>query len=128
MGSCSTCGYNLELFGGPLHNDFTFALAWGAFPVLTAYFAQAETLRLPALFAAGFAYWLSAAQRSLSTQARSLRRQVADVEGNITYNDGHTEPLTRTALLSPIETALKATTWSVVALAVALVLFRTLAS
>ena len=30
-----TCGYNLELFGGRLHNDVTFAAAWGAFPVLT---------------------------------------------------------------------------------------------
>ncbi len=128
VGVILNVGYNLELFGGPLHNDFTFALAWGAFPVLTAYFAQAETVRLPALIAAAFAYWLSAAQRSLSTEARSLRRRVDTVEGTITYTDGRTEPLTRIAMLAPIEGALKATTWSVVALAVALVLFRTLPS
>src|SRR5437879_1240375 len=30
--------YNLELLGGRLHGDFWFALSWGAFPVLTAYF------------------------------------------------------------------------------------------
>ncbi len=69
-------GYNLELFGGRLHNDVTFAAAWGAFPVLTGYYAQAETLRLPALAAALAAYGLSAAQRSLSTPARTLRRHV----------------------------------------------------
>src|SRR4029077_21080666 len=32
--------YNLELLGGRLHGDLWFALSWGAFPVLTAYFAQ----------------------------------------------------------------------------------------
>ncbi len=41
--------YNLELLGGRLHGDFWFALSWGAFPVLTAYFAQ--TGRLSALTA-----------------------------------------------------------------------------
>ena len=35
--------YNLELFGGAFHADLWFAAAWGAFPVLTAYFASAET-------------------------------------------------------------------------------------
>ncbi len=124
VGVVLNVGYNLELFGGPLHNDLMFAFAWGAFPVLTAYYAQAETLRVPALLAAAFAYWLSAAQRSLSTEARSLRRRVAEVDGTLTFADGHIEPITRRALLFPIETALKATTWSVIALAAALVLYR----
>ena len=35
---------NLEWFGGLVHTDFGFAAAWGAFPVLTAYVAQAEGL------------------------------------------------------------------------------------
>src|SRR5207245_368438 len=30
--------YNLELFGGAFHSDLWFALAWGGFPALTAYF------------------------------------------------------------------------------------------
>jgi hypothetical protein len=38
--------YNAELFGGLMHTDFGFALAWGAFPVLTAYVAQTGTLAL----------------------------------------------------------------------------------
>src|SRR6266566_3691718 len=41
--------YNLELLGGRLHGDFWFALSWGAFPVLTAYFAQTGRLSFTAL-------------------------------------------------------------------------------
>lgn len=119
-----TCGYNLELFGGHLHNDMTFAAAWGAFPVLTAYYAQDEMLGAPALAAAAAAYWLSVAQRSLSTPARTLRRRVSSLDGTITYGDGRSEPLSTTQLLAPLEAALKATAWGVVALAVALVAAR----
>ena len=36
--------YNLEWFGGALHSDLWFALAWGAFPALTAGFAQGGRL------------------------------------------------------------------------------------
>ena len=121
------CAYNLELLGGHLHNDITFAVAWGAFPVLTAYFAQEERLRLPALAAAAAAFWLSTAQRSLSSPARTLRRRVTAVDGAITYGDGHTTPISRSMLLGPLEAALKATTWGVVTLAVALVVYRSTA-
>ena len=100
VGVALTVGYNLELLGGRLHNDVTFAAAWGAFPVLTAYYAQAETLRLPALTAAAAAYWLSTAQRSLSTPARTLRRRVASVDGTVTYDDGRTAPLSTSTLLA----------------------------
>jgi hypothetical protein len=128
VGVALNCGYNLELLGGHLHNDVTFAAAWGAFPVLTAYYAQAETLRLPALAAAAAAFWLSTAQRSLSSPARTLRRRVAAVEGTVTYGDGRTAPLTRPLLLAPLEAALKATAWGVLTLAVALVVYRTTAA
>ena len=119
------CCYNLELFGGRLHNDVTFALAWGGFPVLTAYDAQANTLRPTAVLAAVAAYFLSAAQRRLSTPARALRRTVASVEGTVTYTDGRVAPLTKRVLLTPIEAALKLMTWGVVALAATLVVLRT---
>lgn len=125
VGVALNVGYNLELFGGRLHNDVTFAAAWGVFPVLTGYYAQAETLRLPALAAAGAAYSLSAAQRSLSTPARTLRRRVSAVEGTIAYAEGGDAPLSRRALLAPLEAALKAISYGMVALAVALVLYRT---
>ena len=35
--------YNLALFGGRVHTDVGFALAWGAFPLLTAFVAQTGT-------------------------------------------------------------------------------------
>lgn len=118
-------GYNLELFDGRLHNDATFALAWGAFPILTAYYAQAETLRLPALAAAVAAFLLSMAQRKLSTPARALRRRIVAVDGTITFRDGRTTPLTRIVLLAPLEAALLAAAGGVVSLAIALLLYRT---
>jgi hypothetical protein len=124
VGVVLTCGYNLELFGGRLHNDVTFGLAWGAFPVLVAYYAQAETLRVPAVAGAAAAYALSKAQRSLSTPARTLRRRVAAVDGSITYLDGHTAPVSASTLLAPLEGALKATAAAMVALAVALIVYR----
>ena len=59
--------YNLELFGGRFHTDLWFALAWGAFPLLTGYFVVAEKLTVEALLAAVFAVATSLAQRTLST-------------------------------------------------------------
>ena len=126
VGVALNCGYNLELLGGRLHNDVTFAAAWGSFPVLTGYYAQAETLRLPALAAAGAAYWLSAAQRSLSTPARTLRRHVTSVNGTVTYSDGRTAPLSRQVLLAPLEAALKTSGYAVIMFAVALVVHRSI--
>jgi hypothetical protein len=119
------CGYNLELFGGVLHNDVTFALAWGSFPVLTAYYTQAESVRPVALLAACAAFFMSMAQRSLSTSARHLRRRVASVEGSIVDHDGTATPISRTSLLRPIEAALKSMAWGMVTLAVALIVYRT---
>lgn len=124
VGVALTVVYNLELLGGRLHNDVTFAAAWGAFPLLTGYYAQVATLRFPAIAAAAAAYWLSAAQRSLSTPARTVRRQVTTLEGTITYPDGRTAPLTTSVVLGPLETALRAMACAVVALAVALVVYR----
>lgn len=124
VGAVLACGYNLELIGGRLHNDMTFALAWGAFPVLTAYYAQAERLGWPAFVAAAGAYWLSNAQRALSTPARTLRRRIARIEGRVVMVDGDEHPIDAGSLLAPLETALKAMAGAVVAIAVALVIAR----
>ena len=55
VGAFLVPAYNLEWFGGRLHNAWGLALSWAAFPVLTAYFAQAETLRADAVLAAAYA-------------------------------------------------------------------------
>jgi hypothetical protein len=96
--------YNLEL---ALHNDWGFALGWGAFPALTGYFVEAQTLRIEAFAAAAYAVALSFAQRALSTPVRQARRQLHTTEG--------TEPLER---------ALRLLTWASITLSVALVAAR----
>ena len=78
VGAFVVVAYNLELFGGTFHSDLWFGLAWGAFPVLTAYFASAGRLRGEAFAAAAFAVFASLAQRTLSTQVRGARRQNGD--------------------------------------------------
>jgi hypothetical protein len=124
VGPVLALAYNLELFGGFVHSDFGFALAWGAFPVLTAYAAQSDSLDVAALVAAVGATALSLAQRWLSTPARLLRRRVVRVEGALELDDGTARPLTRAVLLRPIELALQAMSVAIVALAVALLFAR----
>jgi hypothetical protein len=126
VGPLLVLGYNLELFGGRLHTDLAFAAAWGAFPVLVGYFAQAERLDVTALLGAAAALGLSLAQRALSTPARALRRRVARVDGSIAMRDGTTVELDPRLLLRPLEGALRAMSWAVVALALALVVARVL--
>jgi hypothetical protein len=116
--------YNAELFRGIVHTDAGFAAAWGAFPVLTAYVAQTGTLAPGPVLAAAAAFGLSAAQRSLSTPARLLRRRAALVAGRITLADGDVIAVDSDLLLRPLERALRAMSWSVVALAAALAIVR----
>jgi hypothetical protein len=107
VGAVLVVSYNLELGGGALHSDLWFALAWGAFPVLTAYFAQAETVRIEAVLAATACAALSVAQRALSTPVRRLRRDVVRVRGELEGEDGRTEPLDADALRAAPESALR---------------------
>jgi len=96
--------YNLEL---ALHNYWGFALTWGAFPALTGYFVEAQTLRVEAIGAAGYAFALSLAQRTLSTPVRQARRERGTTAG-----------------VEPLERTLRLLTWASVVLAVALVAAR----
>jgi hypothetical protein len=124
IGPLLVLGYNLELFGGWVHTDVGFAAAWGAFPVLVAYYVQAERLDATAAIAALAALGFSLAQRSLSTPARTLRRRVARVEGAVAMQDGTSYDLDVPTLLAPLERALQALSWSIVALAIAMVIAR----
>jgi hypothetical protein len=107
-----------------VHTDLGFAAAWGAFPALTGYVAQAGSLSLAAVLAACAALALSAAQRRLSTPARTLRRRVVAAEGVITFADGHAIPVTTRLLLDPLERALRAASWAIVLIAAALAVAR----
>jgi hypothetical protein len=107
VGAVLVPAYNLELWGGVLHTDLGFALAWGAFPALSGYFVEAQTLRVEAVAVAVYATLLSAAQRALSTPVRRARREQATTAG-----------------VEPLERALRLLGWAAAALGCALVLAR----
>ena len=113
VGGFIVVAYNLELFDGAFHGGLWFPAAWGAFPVLTAYFAVAHTLRGAAVAAAAYAFATSWAQRTLSTPVRAVRRkpasEVTDAER---------------AMAQPAERALQALAAASVLVAAAVLLAR----
>jgi len=116
--------YNLELLGGAIHNNPGFALAWGAFPLLTGYFACAGTIGWVAILAALYATLTSYVQRLLSTSVRHVRRRVAAVGGTLELKDGTHEPVTAELLYASQESALQLLAAANVALAGALLVLR----
>jgi hypothetical protein len=124
LGPLLVLAYNLELFGGLIHSDAGFALAWGSFPVLVAYVAQTGTLAVSAVVAAAAALAISMAQRRLSTPARLIRRRATAVEGRITLKDGGVIPIDERTLLRPLERTLHAMSWGVVLLAASVAIAR----
>ena len=125
VGIALVVGYNLELAGGRLHNDLTFGLGWGGFPVVVGYVAQAPGIDASvaaALAATAAAVALTYTQRRLSTPARELRRRTLDLEGTLRRVDGTVVPLDRGTLLAPLEGALRAMSWGVPLLALAVLL------
>lgn len=123
-GTLLVVGYNAELFGGVIHTDLGFAAAWGAFPALTGYVAQAGRLAIAPVLMAGAAMALSAAQRHLSTPARMLRRKTVQATGSIVLASGDVIALDASALLEPLERTLRSLSWGVVLLAAALAAAR----
>jgi hypothetical protein len=114
----------LYAFEAPLvHSDLGFALAWGAFPVLTAAYATGAS-PLAAIAVAAAAALLSLAQRILSTRVRAVRRRSESVVGEVRYQDGSRETLDAEGLIAAPEGALRILWLAVVALAVGLLLSR----
>ncbi|MCH8206498.1 MAG: hypothetical protein IH956_05785 [Chloroflexi bacterium] len=116
--------YNLELFRGWFHSDVWFGVAWGAFPALTGYWASAQRLDLQGLLVATGCLVLALAHRTLSRQARTLRRKARVATGSVVYKDGHTEAITIPYLLATPETALRLIGLSVTLLALGLLAGR----
>jgi hypothetical protein len=129
VGGFLVVAYNLELAGGRFHTDFWFAAAWGAFPAVTSWWANTLTLEHPRELAAGLlvaagCFGLSVAQRRLSAPVRELRRRTVSVSGEQRLTDGTCVPLSVERLASPLDGALRALSWAVVALAAGLVALR----
>ena len=107
FGTFMVLAYNLELAGGRFHSDLWFGLAWGSFPALVGYWANAERLDAGALLVAAACFVLSMAQRTLSNRARGLRRNARQAHGQIEYRDGRVQTITIPYLLADSETALR---------------------
>jgi hypothetical protein len=120
--------YTLELLGGRVHTDAGFAAAWGGFPVIVAYAAQAEQVGVAALLAGAAAFAISWAQRALSTPARFVRRETVRVGIEVEAAGGSTRRHDEKFLLGPLEDALRALSWGVVLLAAAIVAARLVGS
>lgn len=128
-GAFLVVAYNLELAGGRFHTDCWFAAGWGAFPALTSWWANTLSLESPDELAAGVlvavgCFGLSVAQRRLSTPVRELRRRTASVSGEQQLDDGSSVPLSVERIATPLDGALRALSWAVVALAAGLVTLR----
>jgi hypothetical protein len=129
VGAFLVIAYNLEPFGGRFHTDFWFAAAWGAFPALTSFWANALGIHSLGEAVGGAAvtagcFGLSVAQRRLSTPVRELRRRTVQVTGEQRLADGTTREVTPTSIAAPLDGALKALSASLVLLAVAAVAIR----
>ena len=105
FGAFIAVAYNLGLWGDLFHSDFWFAAAWGAFPAITSYWIQSSELALaPVLLACG-CFTLSLAQRTLSTQARTIRRKTLNVRGSMEMADGSVKTIdVRGMVLTPERT------------------------
>ena len=123
-GAFLVVAYNLEVLGGAFHSDLWFALAWGAFPALTAFFAQTGRLTAGAILVGAACAAISAAQRVLSTPVRRLRRSVRSVTGEVELFDGTIEPLDRGSLRAAPERALRWMSLAMPLLATALLASR----
>ncbi len=122
VGVLIATGYVLE-WHRLLHTDLAFGLAWGGFPVLVGYWAQAEQFGIAALLVALMATLLSLAQRALSKPARYLRRNALDAYAQV---EGRTEVerWSKEYLLATWEWPLKLLAAAAVTLAVGLLAMR----
>jgi hypothetical protein len=119
-GAIAVLAYNLELFGGVIHNSAGFALAWGGLPALTGYWINAP----PGVLVALACVSLSLAQRRLSTPARELRRRTVALTGRQLFRSGDEVELSAVRLAEPLEGALGALATALPLLAAGLVLAR----
>ena len=119
-GAGAAIGYAIERPAW-LHGTWGFALAWGAFPVLVGYWAQAEDLSVEAGTAAAAAALFSATQRSLSLPARRVRREAGEAELELQTDVG-TERWSRSAVLATWERPLLLLAAAMVVLSTALAL------
>jgi len=124
VGAFLVIAYDLELFHGRLHGQWTFALGWGGFPALTGFWVCALRFEWSGLLVAAACTLLSVAQRRLSVPVRELRRRTVEVTGEQRLADGRVLELSVGRLLAPLEGTLRVMWFALVLLAVGLVVLR----
>lgn len=70
--------YNLELFGGKLHNNASFVLSWGILPVLAGTVIQTNSITIETIGMAATAAILSYILIKTSRKYKELKRQSAE--------------------------------------------------
>lgn len=113
--------YNLEIFQKRFHTTAVFALSWGSIPFLAGYFVNALSISPGILIMAFAVALLTFVQKTLSTQARFIRRKISDVDA-LRLRTGESIPVTSQELISPAERSLKALTLMIFAISIALIL------
>ncbi len=108
--------YNLEWFKGRFHNDFWFALSWGALPVLAGYVMQTNSLSVAAVVVAIATGLLSLVEITASRPYKELKREPV-----------HAMALTWEQMTVRLERMLRALSYGVILLGAGLVLWRMLA-
>ncbi|MHB8566126.1 MAG: UbiA prenyltransferase family protein [Nitrososphaerales archaeon] len=113
--------YNLESFQKRFHNTVVFALSWGTIPFLAGYFVNALSFS-PAILLMGVAVGLlTVVQKTLSTQARKIRRKMKPVEG-LQLRDGEILKTSSEEIVKPSEVSLKILSLTIFLIAIALLL------
>lgn len=70
--------YNFEIWGGRFHNDFWFAISWGALPVMAGYLIQTDDIGLLPFAVAGAAALASLAEIRMSRPYKQLKKAGGD--------------------------------------------------
>lgn len=118
--------YNLEAFDKRFHNTLVFSLSWGVLPFLTGYFVNSLSWSLGALLTSVAIGLLTYVQRTLSLQARSVRRNIHSPIRALKLENGEEIPVSGSNLILPAEKSLKALTLTIFVFAVALICQRVL--
>jgi hypothetical protein len=116
--------YNLEAFGKRFHNMLVFSLSWGAIPFLTGYFVNSLSLNLPILLVSLAVALLTYVQRTLSIQARTVRRVLPAPVRSLKLANGEEVIISEKDLIGSAEKSLKMLSLMIFFLAVGLILQR----
>jgi len=116
--------YNLESFDKRFHNTTVFSISWGVIPFIAGYFINTLSISFGVFLGAIAIGLLTYVQRTLSIQARSVRRNGGSPIKALKLENGEEVLISAHELISPAEKSLKALTLTVFIFAIALICQR----